>query len=180
MVIFIESIIFADVLGYIYEKFAPITKIINMSIDSGIFPNRLKEAQVTPIFKKNDPFLKSKYRPVSILPIPSKNFEKVLSIHTLTIYILKYHVANSRMPSTNPLKLILYTHYNLKSASNLLKYSLLYTMLSRCYCINFTTNPTSMSLTHDWIKYSSCYFILNRSQVHSEMVGMKAMLTRNA
>ena len=38
--------------------FSPITKIINMSIDSGIFPNRLKEAQVTPIFKKNDPFLK--------------------------------------------------------------------------------------------------------------------------
>jgi hypothetical protein len=105
---------------------SPITKIINMSIDSGIFPNRLKEAQVTPIFKKNDPFLKSNYRPVSILPIPSKNFEKVLSvqlsaIHTLTIYILKYHVANSRMPSTNPLKLILYTHYNLKPASNLLK-----------------------------------------------------------
>ena len=48
---------------------SPITKIINMSIDSGIFPNRLKEAQVTPIFKKNDPFLKSNYRPVSILPI---------------------------------------------------------------------------------------------------------------
>ena len=59
---------------------SPITKIINMSIDSGIFPNRLKEAQVTPLFKKNDPFLKSNYRPVSILPIPSKIFEKVLSV----------------------------------------------------------------------------------------------------
>ena len=51
-----------------------------MSIDSGIFPKRLKEAQVTPLFKKNDPFLKSNYRPVSILPIPSKKFEKVLSV----------------------------------------------------------------------------------------------------
>jgi len=40
---------------------SPITKIINMSIDSGIFPNRLKEAQVTPLLKKNDPFLKSNY-----------------------------------------------------------------------------------------------------------------------
>jgi hypothetical protein len=55
---------------------SPITKIIN----SGIFPNRLKEAQVTPLFKKNDPFLQSNYRPVSILPIPSKRFEKVLSV----------------------------------------------------------------------------------------------------
>jgi hypothetical protein len=51
-----------------------------MSIDSGIFPNRLKEAQLTPIFKKNDPSLKGNYRPVSILPIPSTNFEKVLSV----------------------------------------------------------------------------------------------------
>jgi hypothetical protein len=53
-------------------KISPITKIINMSIDSGIFPNRPKEAQVTPLLKKNDPLLKSNYRPVSILPIPSK------------------------------------------------------------------------------------------------------------
>ena len=51
-----------------------------MSIDSCIFPNRLTEAQVTPLFKKNDPFLKSNYRPVSILPIPSKIFKNVLSI----------------------------------------------------------------------------------------------------
>jgi hypothetical protein len=29
---------------------------------------------------KNDPFLKSNYKPVSILPIPSKKFEKVLSV----------------------------------------------------------------------------------------------------
>jgi hypothetical protein len=35
---------------------SPITKIINLSIDSGIFPNRLKEAEVTPLLKKNDNF----------------------------------------------------------------------------------------------------------------------------
>ena len=51
-----------------------------MSIDSGIFPNILKEAQVTPLFKRNDHFFKSNYRPVSILPIPSKKIEKVLSV----------------------------------------------------------------------------------------------------
>ena len=59
---------------------SPITKILNMSIDSCIFPNRLKEAQVTLLFKKNDPFLKSNYRPVSILPIHSTIFDKVLSV----------------------------------------------------------------------------------------------------
>jgi hypothetical protein len=57
----------------------PITDLINISIESGIFPDQLKQAQVTPIYKKNDPMDKSNYRPVSILPIPSKIFEKVLS-----------------------------------------------------------------------------------------------------
>ena len=56
----------------------PITNLINMSIDSCYFPNRLKEAQVVPLFKKKDPLTKGNYRPVSILPIPSKIFEKVV------------------------------------------------------------------------------------------------------
>jgi hypothetical protein len=42
-------------------------------------PLRFKEAQVVPLFKKKDPLTKSNYKPVSILPIPSKKFEKVLS-----------------------------------------------------------------------------------------------------
>ena len=57
----------------------PITNLINSTISVNIFPNGLKKAQVTPLHKKNDPMLKSNYRPVSILPIPSKIFEKVLS-----------------------------------------------------------------------------------------------------
>ena len=61
------------------------THFINNSIDTGIFPDRLKQAQVTPVFKKNDPLEKSNYRPVSILPAPSKFFEKVLS-NQLTIH----------------------------------------------------------------------------------------------
>jgi hypothetical protein len=35
-------------------------------IETCSFPDRLKEAQVTPIYKKSDPFLKNNYRPVSI------------------------------------------------------------------------------------------------------------------
>ena len=57
----------------------PITNLINSTISVNIFPNGLKKAQVTPLHKKNDPMLKSNYRPVSMLPIPSKIFEKVLS-----------------------------------------------------------------------------------------------------
>ena len=57
----------------------PITTLINTTISASTFPSKLKQAQVTPLNKKNDPMLKSNYRPVSILPIPSKIYEKVLS-----------------------------------------------------------------------------------------------------
>lgn len=40
-----------------------------LSIENNCFPDKLKEAQVTPIFKKSDPLMKTNYRPVSVLPI---------------------------------------------------------------------------------------------------------------
>ena len=43
------------------------------------FPTQLKCAQVTPIFKKDDPFTEKNYRPVSILPTLSKIYERLLS-----------------------------------------------------------------------------------------------------
>ena len=42
------------------------------------FPNELKLAYVTPILKKEDPFQAKNYRSVSVLPIISKIFEKIL------------------------------------------------------------------------------------------------------
>ena len=57
----------------------PISNLINTTISASTFPSKLKKAQVTPLHKKNDQMLKSNYRPVSILPIPSKIYEKVSS-----------------------------------------------------------------------------------------------------
>ena len=42
------------------------------------FPQKLKNADITPLFKKTDRLLKSNYRPVSILPTLSKIYEKIL------------------------------------------------------------------------------------------------------
>ena len=36
-------------------------------------------AQVTPVYKKDDPFIQKNYRPVSILPTMSKLYERLLS-----------------------------------------------------------------------------------------------------
>ena len=56
-----------------------ITALVNKSIDCVIFPDSLKQAQVCPIFKKGDCMDKKNYRPVSVLPIMSKIFEKAIS-----------------------------------------------------------------------------------------------------
>ena len=46
-----------------------ITACINKPIETGNFPDSLKMANVTPVFKNEDPLDKTNYRPVSILPL---------------------------------------------------------------------------------------------------------------
>ena len=55
-----------------------LTKIINLSLRNGCFPNDLKAAQVSPIFKKHDDLEKENYRSVSVLPYMLKVFERIM------------------------------------------------------------------------------------------------------
>jgi hypothetical protein len=56
----------------------PLSFICNHSIHTGIFPNRLQIAVVKPLHTKGDKFSMTKYRPISLLPIFSEVFEKVM------------------------------------------------------------------------------------------------------
>ena len=53
-------------------------QLLNQALTTGEFPSNLKNADVTPVFKKNNPLNKENYRPVSVLPIFSKVFEKLM------------------------------------------------------------------------------------------------------
>jgi len=55
-----------------------LTIIFNRSIDEGIFPTAMKTAKVIPIYKNDSTFFVSNYRPISLLPIFSKIFEKLV------------------------------------------------------------------------------------------------------
>ena len=55
-----------------------LTNIINQSLCTGIFPNKLKIAKVLPLFKKGNPHVFGNYRPISLLPSISKIFEKTV------------------------------------------------------------------------------------------------------
>ena len=56
-----------------------ITLIINQSLRTGIFPDKLKIAKVIPIFKKDSKKLIKNYRPISVLPVIYKIFQ--MAIH---------------------------------------------------------------------------------------------------
>ena len=56
----------------------PLELIFRMCIDEGIFPNQWKKANVVPIHKKNEKNLVKNYRPISLLPIFSKIFERLI------------------------------------------------------------------------------------------------------
>ena len=47
-------------------------------VDNGIFPDFLKTANITPVFKKGSRTDKKDYRPVSILPNLSKIYERLI------------------------------------------------------------------------------------------------------
>ena len=50
----------------------------NEVVDSKKFPTKLKYADITPIYKKLECIFVKNYRPVSILPVVSKIFERLL------------------------------------------------------------------------------------------------------
>jgi hypothetical protein len=82
-----------NILKYcINEISKPLTYVFNLSIMTGVFPDRFKHAIVRPIYKKGDKSSMNNYRPVSLLVTCSKIHEKImlnrLNHHLLTNKIM--------------------------------------------------------------------------------------------
>jgi hypothetical protein len=60
-------------------------------INTNLFPDSLKKAQVTPVFKKDDLFIMKNYWPVSILPTMSKRFEKIINEQLSNHFVNIFH-----------------------------------------------------------------------------------------
>ena len=63
----------------VQHELAPsITLVINQSLKTGIFRDKLKIAKVIPVYKKGEDNVFDNYRPISLLPSISKIFETVI------------------------------------------------------------------------------------------------------
>lgn len=71
-----------------------ISNLFNNSLLQGIFPTCLKHAKVIPIFKSGDACIVSNYRPISILQILSKIFEKLMHVR-LYSFLNRCSILNS-------------------------------------------------------------------------------------
>ena len=56
----------------------PISEICNLSIKNSVFPTDCHIAKLKPLFKKGSTTLSKNYRPIPLLPLISKIFEKVI------------------------------------------------------------------------------------------------------
>ena len=70
---------------------APLTYIINLSLNSGLVPQEMKIARVIPLFKSGDKSLFTNYRPVSVLPVFSKFLERIV-YNRLINFLNKYDI----------------------------------------------------------------------------------------
>lgn len=68
------------------EILAPLTKLINLCLERGVFPDVLKAACVVPVFKKGNPGQPENYRPISLLPVVSKVLEKCMVIQMVDFF----------------------------------------------------------------------------------------------
>ena len=59
----------------------PLSIIINISVQKGIFPSKLKKAKVVPVYKNDVETEPGNYRPISLLSIFNRIFEKLMLWH---------------------------------------------------------------------------------------------------
>ena len=74
---------------------APLSEIYIESMKTGIVPEKWKEANITPIFKKGSRVKKGNYRGISLTSVPGKIMEKLVKKVMLT-HLTKYSLINEQ------------------------------------------------------------------------------------
>ena len=71
----------------------PLTNLVNLSFEQGVFPSELKLAIITPLYKAKDPMFFNNYCPISLLSVFSKIIERLMYSRLLN-FINKHKILN--------------------------------------------------------------------------------------
>ena len=93
--------------SFIYK---PLEMILKQCIETGFFSSEWKKANIVPIHKKGDKQSLENYRPVSLLPICVKIFERLILTKCLT-FLLKINLFHRISPVLNRVILALISCY---------------------------------------------------------------------
>lgn len=74
---------------------APLADIVNCSFSTGTFPQLMKTAVVSPLFKKGDRLLANNYRPIAVLP----TFSKILE-NSYLLRLASFFAENNLIPKS--------------------------------------------------------------------------------
>ena len=80
--------------------------VFNLSMSAGVFPEQWKIARIAPIYKDGQSDIRSNYRPISVLPVISKLFEKLVNDQYYN-FLVSNHLLYSHQSSFRRLLLVL-------------------------------------------------------------------------
>jgi len=78
------------------EVSVPLLRLINICLEVGHFPDFLKVARITPVLKAGDPTQFGNYRPISVLSVFSKVFERVIQVTFVSFFEKQGHILGSQ------------------------------------------------------------------------------------
>ena len=72
----------------------PLAQVFNLSIEEGVVPSEWKEANITPLFKKDSRNKPENYRPVSLTSVVCKLLETLIRDHMVK-FLVKHQLINT-------------------------------------------------------------------------------------
>ena len=150
---------------------SPLHKLFNLSLSSGCFPTDWKSSNITPVYKSGNKNLVSNYRPISLLPIPSKVLERIvhdrLLRHLITNSILSPRQFGFRPGSSTQEALLIATHdwlnhldHGLSSAALFLDMSKAFDKVPHCQLLQSLSAVGVSGPLLEWFKS----YLSNRTQ----------------
>ena len=160
-----------------------LTNTINHTLQTNCFPDKLKQSEVIPVYKKLDPLEKENYRPVSLLPHVSKVFERIIykQINTYMEDKISNYVTGFRKSHGTQYSLVMLLE-RCKQAIDKEEYiSVMYMDLSKAFdTINhdlllaklraYGFSTSALNLLYSYLKYRKQKVVINNKTSSSDVV----------